>query len=126
MSTRELTDDGVVVKSALDLALDKGVLHFLFVLDDVFDLLDDAFECPLRQICRHLHVLLLALKFDLLHLLHEVRHLKHTRPTLSEPIEHFLREFSIDFVFLEDGNLFDTLRDLLKNACHKDRHLLLL
>ena len=125
MSTCELADDRVVVKSAFDFALDKGVLHFLLLLDNVFDLLNNAFERPLGQICRHLHVLLLALQFDLLHLLHEVSHLKHTCPTLREPIEHFLREFSIDFVFLEDSNFFDILRDLLKNARHKDRHLLL-
>ena len=126
MTASELTDDCVVVQATLNLALDVGVFDLFVLFDDILDLLHDTFECPLSQVCRHLHVLLLALKFDLLNLLHEVSHLDHGGTAALEAIEHFLAEVSIDSVLLEDSDLLDVLGDLGEDAIDKYRYFLLL
>jgi hypothetical protein len=102
---QELIDHCVVVQARLNLILDNRVLDFFVLLDDVLDLGDDALKGPLSEVCRHLHALLLARQLLVLYFLKEVAHLEHCGTSLSEAIKHFLREITIDSIFLEDGDL---------------------
>ena len=69
---QKLADHSLVVKTVLDLALNVRVLHFLVLLNDVFDLADDALERPFSQLCCHTHVFLLDIQLHFLNVLHEV------------------------------------------------------
>ena len=82
----ELIDDGVVVETTLDFALDEGVFDLFVLLDDVLNLRDDALEGPFGQVGGHLHIFLLSGQLYLLHLLHEVTHLQHARATATESV----------------------------------------
>ena len=102
------------------------MFDFLVLLNDVFNLADNALKCPLCQVCRHHHVLLLNFQLNLLDLLHEVSHLKHLHIAVLEVIEHFLRKVAVNSVFLENSDFLNCLWDLGHDTRDKDRNFLLL
>ena len=126
MTREELLDDGIVVESALYLALDVGVFDFFVLLDNILNLTNNAFESPFCELGRHSHILLLAVQLHFLDLLHHVRHFKKLNSAAIEPIEHFLREVPVDPVFLENCNFLDIVGDLGHDTRDEDRDLLLL
>ena len=126
MTREELLDDGIVVESALYLALDVGVFDFFVLLDNVLNLTNNALESPFCELGRHSHILLLAVQLHFLDLLHHVRHFKKLSSAAIEPIEHFLREVPVDPVFLENCNFLDIVGDLGHDTRDEDRDLLLL
>ena len=123
---KKLADHGIVVEPAFDLALDVGVFDFLVLLDDVFDLTNNAFEGPLAEFGGHSHVLLLTVQLYFLDLQHHIRHLKQLSAAATEPIKHFLREISINFVFLEHCDFLNIFWDFGHEPRDKDWDLLLL
>ena len=84
LSIQERLDHIVLLETALDLALNVGVLHLFVLFDDVFDLLDDSLEGPVSKFSSNTHILLLIGELDLLELLHKLCHIEHGHPSASE------------------------------------------
>jgi len=119
MPTQESGNNGLVVKSTLNFALDVGVFDFLIFLDDVFDLLDDTLEGPLGQLGGDAHIFLLVSHLYLLHVLHEVAHLEEGHSPIFQVVKHVLREVAVSFVFVKNSDFLNVVWHLGHDATHE-------
>ena len=70
----KLSDDCLIVQSALNFVLNVRVLDRFLLIYDLFNFLDDSFHCPHVEKGRLLHRILLTANLDLLSLIEEFFH----------------------------------------------------
>lgn len=89
-----------------------GVLHLLFPINDLFNLIDDIFKVPFHEFGSRLHVRDFLIYFDLMDLVHKVFHLNFLDGFLVESIIGGLCEISIHLVFQIDTHFSGRAPDI--------------
>lgn len=89
-----------------------GVLHLLFSINDLFNLIDDIFKVPFHEFGSRLHVGDFLIDFDLMNLVHKVFHLNFLDGFLVESIIGGLCEIPIHLIFQIDTDFSGRAPDI--------------
>ena len=122
----KLSNDCLIVQSALHFVLYVRVLHRFLLIYDLFNFLDDSLHCPHVEKGRLLHGSLLTANLDLLSLIEEFFHIQDLHVSLLNMVKHILCQVSISLVMLKNCNFLNRLWHFLHDSRNKRLNLLLL